>query len=68
MIAPANLYEKQIIYSNLKGTGVFTRFNTGTDISMKFEKNNRYVFTQVGNKRTGAPASYIYKKNQRSSW
>lgn len=62
MRTPASLYGKTIVYSDLVGTGVFDRFNTGTDISMKFHSDNTYVFKQVGDKRTGASASFVYKK------
>ena len=62
MKAPQTLFKKTIVYQNLEGTGVFKRFNTGTDISMKFKDDNTYIFKQVGDKRTGAPASFVYKK------
>ena len=62
MKTPASLFGKKIIYKDMVGTGVFDRFNTGTDISMKFHSDNTYTFKQVGDKRTGASASFVYKK------
>jgi len=62
MKAPGSIYGKSITYSNLHGTGVFNRFNTGKDIIMRFHQDNTYSFKQSGDKRTGASASYVYKK------
>lgn len=38
MRTPASLYGKTIVYSDLVGTGVFNRFNTGTDISYEISQ------------------------------
>lgn len=62
MRTPGTLYNKSITYSDCHGTGIFKRFNTGKDIIMHFHDNNTYKFTQEGDRRTGAPASFVYKK------